>query len=157
MYISMRRSAVSLVTAGALAGGLVAATAPGATAASAARPAAVAAGAPCSDSGCGTEWNWDWDWNWNTASQPPPGPAPAPAPQQHNVGWGRVTAHTQVNIRRDPTSDSPKAGVLRPGEEGPVFCVTEGQSVNGNQWWYWVDTGWASAAFIRVTGDVDTC
>ncbi|MEV6105895.1 hypothetical protein AB0M28_14440 [Streptomyces sp. NPDC051940] len=172
MDISMRRSAVSLLAAGVLAGGgllgfsgsAVAAT-PQAKGTYAGLPACPDGGTSCG--GCdwdwcdGGDWQWEWNWNWNWGNNsqppPPPKPPPSPPPQPDPGSWGRVISHTTLNIRQQPTTDSGVVGSLEPGDEGPVYCMTEGQSVNGNQWWYWVGAGWSSATYIQVSGPVANC
>ncbi|WP_329274241.1 SH3 domain-containing protein [Streptomyces sp. NBC_01451] len=77
---------------------------------------------------------------------------------------GTVVSAGELNLRQQPTTDSPVVGRLSPGSHGRVDCAVVGQTVRGNPHWYWLPgvDGWASAAFIdtggrSVPGCADPC
>ncbi len=77
---------------------------------------------------------------------------------------GTVVAAGDLNLRKQPTTDSPVVGQLSPGSHGRVECSVVGQTVRGDPHWYWLAgvDAWASAAFIdtggrSVPGCTDPC
>lgn len=73
----------------------------------------------------------------------------------HGAGVrGTVVSAHELNLRQQPTTDSPVVGRLAPGSHGRVECAVAGQTVRGNPHWYWLPgvNGWASAAFIDTRG-----
>ncbi|MCI3274827.1 SH3 domain-containing protein [Streptomyces cylindrosporus] len=74
--------------------------------------------------------------------------------------WGTIVSRTALNVRSGPTVNSPVVDRLSPGSQDRVQCMVQGQSVNGNPYWYWLvgAQGWASAAFVDTGGQwVPTC
>ncbi|GAQ59454.1 SH3 domain-containing protein [Streptomyces acidiscabies] len=74
--------------------------------------------------------------------------------------WGTVVSGTELNVRSSPTTNSGVVTALSPGSQDRVQCMVQGQSVNGNPYWYWLvgAQGWASAAFVNTGGAwVPTC
>ncbi|WP_405770732.1 SH3 domain-containing protein [Streptomyces sp. NBC_01538] len=67
---------------------------------------------------------------------------------------GTVVSAGVLNLRQQPTTDSPVVGQLAPGSRGRVLCSVLGQTVRGNPHWYWLKgvDAWASAAFIDTGG-----
>ncbi|MEU6222394.1 SH3 domain-containing protein [Streptomyces sp. NPDC047042] len=67
---------------------------------------------------------------------------------------GTVVSAGELNLRQQPTTDSPVVGRLAPGSHGRVECSVVGQRVRGNSHWYWLKGvhAWASAAFIDTGG-----
>ena len=64
--------------------------------------------------------------------------------------WGTIVSRGEMNVRQQPTTNSPVVDALSPGSQDRVQCVVRGQSVFGNSDWYWLvgAQGWASAAFV---------
>jgi len=74
--------------------------------------------------------------------------------------WGTIVSRTRLNVRAGPTVDSAVVTRLSPGSQDRVQCMVQGQSVNGNPYWYWLvgAQGWASAEFVDTGGrSVPTC
>ncbi|MGJ5897692.1 hypothetical protein DF268_16870 [Streptomyces sp. V2] len=74
--------------------------------------------------------------------------------------WGTVVSGTELNVRSAPTTHAGVVTALSPGSQDRVQCMVQGQSVNGNPYWYWLvgAQGWASAAFVNTGGAwVPTC
>jgi hypothetical protein len=82
----------------------------------------------------------------------------AAAPSAHTNGgggsnspvWGTVVSRGDLNLRLQPTWNSPVVGRLSPGAQDRVECAATGQRVFGNSDWYWLvgAHAWASAAFV---------
>jgi len=73
---------------------------------------------------------------------------------------GTVVSAGDLNLRKQPTTDSAVVGQLSPGSHGRVECAVVGQTVRGNPHWYWLAgvNAWASAAFIDTRGrSVPSC
>ncbi|NEC84669.1 SH3 domain-containing protein [Streptomyces sp. SID12501] len=73
---------------------------------------------------------------------------------------GTVVSAGELNLREQPTTDSPVVGSLSPGSHGRVECAVTGQTVRGNPHWYWLPgvDAWASAVFIDTGGrSVPSC
>ena len=92
----------------------------------------------------------------------PVGTATAATPaNSHGSGVrGTVVSAGELNLRQQPTTDSPVVGRLAPGSHGRVQCSVLGQTVRGNAHWYWLKgvDAWASAAFIDTGGrSVPSC
>lgn len=68
--------------------------------------------------------------------------------------WGTIVSGTALNVRAAPTVHSPVVDQLSPWSQDRVECMVQGQSVNGNPYWYWLvgAQGWASAAFVDTGG-----
>ncbi|MFJ6085653.1 SH3 domain-containing protein [Streptomyces sp. NPDC092369] len=74
--------------------------------------------------------------------------------------WGTIVSRSALNVRSGPTVNSSVVDRLSPGSQDRVECMVQGQSVNGNPYWYWLvgAQGWASAAFVDTDGQwVPTC
>ncbi|WP_320774048.1 SH3 domain-containing protein [Streptomyces sp. CRN 30] len=67
---------------------------------------------------------------------------------------GTVTSPTALAVREAPTSHSAAVDRLAPGTRDRVVCAVQGQSVEGNPYWYWLEGtgGWATAAYIDTHG-----
>ncbi|MGW1714454.1 SH3 domain-containing protein [Streptomyces sp. NPDC002156] len=73
---------------------------------------------------------------------------------------GTVVSAGDLNLRKQPTTDSAVVGQLSPGSHGHVECSVVGQTVRGDPHWYWLPgvNAWASAAFIDTGGrSVPSC
>jgi len=95
------------------------------------------------------------------------GPAVAAAESAHTGDGGSgspvrgtVVSRGELNLRLQPSTDSPVVGALPPGSQDRVQCAVNGQSVLGTSVWYWLvgAHAWASAAFVDTGGQwVPTC
>ncbi|WP_167476504.1 CAP domain-containing protein [Nocardia arthritidis] len=93
----------------------------------------------------------------NPGPEPKPGTPSPPASAEPNkpVGPGSGTVRRGVNLRTEPSLDSPKVGQLPDGERVTIVCTTRGGQVNGiwgpTTVWDKLDTGrWASDGFIHT-------
>ncbi|WP_206301087.1 SH3 domain-containing protein [Streptomyces populi] len=68
--------------------------------------------------------------------------------------WGTVISRGEMNLRLQPSTDSPVVGALPSGSQDRVQCAVNGQSVLGTSVWYWLvgAHAWASAAFVDTGG-----
>ncbi|WP_326786655.1 SH3 domain-containing protein [Streptomyces sp. NBC_00151] len=68
--------------------------------------------------------------------------------------WGTVISRGELNLRLQPSTNSPVVGALSPGSQDRVQCAVNGQSVLGTTVWYWLvgAHAWASAAFVDTDG-----
>ncbi|MGW0967627.1 SH3 domain-containing protein [Streptomyces sp. NPDC002516] len=74
--------------------------------------------------------------------------------------WGTVISRGEMNLRLQPSTDSPVVGALSPGSQDRVQCAVNGQSVLGTTVWYWLvgAHAWASSAFVDTGGrSVPSC
>ncbi|WP_327696114.1 SH3 domain-containing protein [Streptomyces sp. NBC_00459] len=80
--------------------------------------------------------------------------AAAPAGSDGSGVRGTVVSVGELNLRQQPTTDSPVVGRLAPGSHGRVECSVVGQTVRGNPHWYWLPgvDAWASAVFVDTGG-----
>jgi hypothetical protein len=68
--------------------------------------------------------------------------------------WGTIVSGVDLNVRAAPTTHSPVVARLSPWSQDRVDCKVQGQRVNGNPYWYWLEgaQGWASATFVDTGG-----
>ncbi|OAR26605.1 hypothetical protein A8W25_28320 [Streptomyces sp. ERV7] len=145
--------------------------------------ATAAAAAPAHDQGDGHDrgqgsgWSWDahfsgwirddhggnrpWDdhgggWRWDDHDHDR-----GHSRDHHDDGrvWGTVTSRIELNVRDNPSLRADVVVALSPGSRTRIECRTHGENVNGTSTWYWLRDagGWATAAFVRASGDVPNC
>ena len=72
--------------------------------------------------------------------------------QSQQFTRGRVTASSLL-LRSEPNRGSQVIRVVHQGDIVRIFCKTEGESVQGNRFWYLLADGtwaWGSARFIET-------
>ncbi|MEU3188715.1 SH3 domain-containing protein [Streptomyces sp. NPDC006923] len=93
-------------------------------------------------------------------------PAHATTPEATaSVSWpalpkGKVVSRITLNIREDPTTNSPSLGGLRPGAIVALDCKVRGQNVNGNNLWYLLADGapgYVAARYVQNLSYVPYC
>ena len=86
------------------------------------------------------------------------------SPSADTAAWwkkpfGIVTAHSGLNIRQYPSTDSSVKGVLPFHTKKKLDCKVRAQYINGNTLWYKLDRSnyWLSGRYLKIVGHVKFC
>lgn len=66
---------------------------------------------------------------------------------------GRVVAESGLHVRAEPATDASSLAILADGTSLRITCKVQGESVDGNAWWYQIGTSrWVSARYVTNIG-----